>query len=113
MGQYFFSIYWAFQLGFLIKTDRQFIRIEIPFLTIIFGLSKDAKGSNLLDMWKAYLERKKKMEPHCHLCGKETEIDFVCEKCEEFYCEDCSAKYTIHTQIDYSCCESCSNVYID
>lgn len=46
MGQYKFSIYWKKQLGFLIKKDDQFLIIEIPFVSILFGLSKHAKGRN-------------------------------------------------------------------
>jgi hypothetical protein len=48
-------------------------------------------------------------KPQCHYCGCETEIEFICEKCDEFYCEKCSSTFNQFTQIDYNCCQSCAN----
>jgi hypothetical protein len=50
-------------------------------------------------------------KPKCHICESHTEIEWVCEKCDEYYCEDCCAPFNMHTQIDYNCCERCSNIY--
>ena len=54
-----------------------------------------------------------KPEPQCHCCGGITEKEWICDRCGEFYCDNCSAPFTIHTQIDYPCCEYCYNVYYD
>lgn len=47
----------------------------------------------------------------CHICTN-TENDtemYICERCDNYYCYSCSASYTIHSQIDYNCCEQCAN----
>lgn len=46
MGQYKFSIALQWQLGLLLKYDREsnFIEIQFPFLQILFGLNNDAYG---------------------------------------------------------------------
>lgn len=48
-------------------------------------------------------------ETNCHLCGQKVDYESVCKKCENYYCEDCSVPFTIHTQIDFNCCENCIN----
>lgn len=50
---------------------------------------------------------------YCHICGQLTDPEWICERCGEHYCERCSAPYNIHTQIDYNCCSSCYENYID
>lgn len=45
----------------------------------------------------------------CHVCGKQDVELYLCEKCEELFCDDCSAIYNQFTQIDYNCCETCAN----
>jgi hypothetical protein len=33
---------------------------------------------------------------HCHICySLNTDEDFICDKCREYYCEDCSYTFTI------------------
>jgi hypothetical protein len=34
---------------------------------------------------------------------------WICERCNEIYCENCSATMTYHNTIDYSCCCNCSD----
>lgn len=43
----------------------------------------------------------------CEKCGSGKEVH-RCKRCEELFCEDCSAQFNQFTQIDYNCCESCS-----
>lgn len=50
--------------------------------------------------------------PQCHICGRDTEREWVCDRCNEFYCDNCSAPFTLHNQIDYPCCESCNQEHI-
>jgi hypothetical protein len=66
-------------------------------------------GYKLIEWVNVFYDKVKK--PECHCCGYETELEMVCEKCDDFYCENCSAPFTIHTQIDYNCCESCYLIY--
>lgn len=61
--------------------------------------------NNIVECW--YLPEIKE----CHICIN-TENDtklYECEKCGELYCYKCSASFTIHSQIDYNCCEQCAN----
>jgi hypothetical protein len=53
------------------------------------------------------------LTPHCHMCGCETEIEFVCERCDEFCCYDCSVKMTYMNQIDFHCCGNCEDSRFD
>lgn len=46
MGAYRFAIYWKKQLGFMVKYDYNFIIIEMPFLTLMFNITKQAQGKN-------------------------------------------------------------------
>ena len=46
---------------------------------------------------------------HCHNCyTMKVDEDCVCERCEQYYCDKCSARMTYHNQIDYNCCCNCS-----
>lgn len=44
MGQYRFSIYAKFQLGLLVRVDRDFLEINIAFFQVLIGLQKQAYG---------------------------------------------------------------------
>lgn len=44
MGQYRFSVYAHWQIGFLIKADKYSIDINLPFISMHIGLLKHAKG---------------------------------------------------------------------
>lgn len=47
---------------------------------------------------------------HCHICySTNIDEDFVCDRCEEHYCYDCSCTYNIHTQCDSNLCYECSD----
>lgn len=47
---------------------------------------------------------------HCHICySTNIDEDFVCDRCEEYYCWDCSCTYDIHTQCDSNLCYECSD----
>ncbi len=61
-----------------------------------------------------YLVKNWKMpKPNCHCCGGETEKEWVCERCERHYCDNCSAPFTYMNQIDFPCCEDCGKIYFD
>ncbi len=45
----------------------------------------------------------------CYICYSQTEPEFICDKCEQFYCEDCSYTFTIHYQYEGSQCYWCSD----
>lgn len=44
MGQYKLTIYRSWQLGFLIQIDSDFIIIDLPFISIMYGLHESAQG---------------------------------------------------------------------
>ena len=43
----------------------------------------------------------------CHICSGKTDEEWVCEICDEYYCENCSSTYNQFSQIDYNCCRNC------
>lgn len=47
----------------------------------------------------------------CHICGELNEEEWECEKCNEIYCENCSAPFTYHSPIDYNCCIDCATYH--
>lgn len=46
MGQYFLSIYFEWQIGFMARYDNRhkFLEVHLPFMKVMFGLNKSAKG---------------------------------------------------------------------
>lgn len=46
---------------------------------------------------------------HCYICYQKTDEDFLCDRCEQYYCEDCSYIFTIHYQHQGSRCYSCAD----
>jgi len=71
-------------------------------------------GAKMLNL-KGLDERLEKFsfQPHCHICGNETEYDWVCDKCGEHFCEDCQTPFTYHNQIDYPLCKKCYDIFYD
>jgi hypothetical protein len=45
---------------------------------------------------------------NCHICYSNEEELFICDKCEELYCLDCSYTFSIHFQYEGSLCYWCS-----
>jgi hypothetical protein len=43
----------------------------------------------------------------CHICDELADEDFLCEYCDEHYCEDCTAVSTYMNWIDSNMCSSC------
>jgi len=47
---------------------------------------------------------------YCHICYKNNiDEDFICDTCDNYYCEDCSYTFTIHYQFQGSRCYCCSD----
>lgn len=47
---------------------------------------------------------------HCHICYSiNVDDDFICDKCDNYYCENCSYTYTIHFQYEGALCYFCSD----
>lgn len=47
---------------------------------------------------------------HCYICySRNVEEEFVCDRCGEYYCEECSYTYTPHFQYEGSLCYWCSD----
>lgn len=46
---------------------------------------------------------------NCHICFGITEEDFLCDTCDNYYCESCSYIYGLHYQFEGSRCYSCSD----
>jgi len=49
------------------------------------------------------------MKYFCYICFGQTEEDFVCDRCDEHYCEKCSYTYTLHYQHEGARCYRCSD----
>lgn len=50
------------------------------------------------------------MKKYCYICYSDnTDDDFICDSCNEYYCEDCSYTFSIHYQHQGSRCYSCAN----
>lgn len=50
------------------------------------------------------------MKKYCYICYSDnTDGDFICDSCNEYYCEDCSYTFSIHYQHQGSRCYSCAN----
>lgn len=61
-------------------------------------------------MTKTFLEWLRLLrEANCHVCGELNIEKWTCELCNEVYCEDCSAPFNVHSQIDFNCCVDCYN----
>ena len=46
---------------------------------------------------------------NCYICySKNTDEDFICDRCDKYYCEDCSYTYSSHFQYEGSLCYWCS-----
>lgn len=47
---------------------------------------------------------------HCYLCySTRTDDDFICDTCDEYYCEDCSYTFGIYYQFQGSRCYMCAD----
>ncbi len=45
----------------------------------------------------------------CHICYAQTEPEFLCDRCDQYYCEGCSYAFTIHYQHEGARCHWCSD----
>lgn len=48
---------------------------------------------------------------HCYLCYAKTDEDFICDTCDNYYCEDCSYHFKIHYQFQGARCYICADQY--
>jgi hypothetical protein len=47
---------------------------------------------------------------NCYICYSDNlDDEFICDKCEQHYCEECSYTYSIHYQYEGSLCYWCSD----
>jgi hypothetical protein len=46
---------------------------------------------------------------YCYICYRGTESDFLCDRCDRYYCEQCSYTYTLHYQHQGTRCYSCAD----
>lgn len=47
---------------------------------------------------------------YCHICySLKVDDEFICDKCDNYYCEGCSYAYTIHFQYEGGLCYYCSD----
>lgn len=47
MGAYRFAIYLEWQIALGIKYTEGFIVLDLPFISLLFNLTKNARGNNL------------------------------------------------------------------
>lgn len=48
------------------------------------------------------------MYKYCYICYSQTDIEMICDRCEEHYCDDCSYTFSLHYQFQGSRCYSCA-----
>jgi len=47
---------------------------------------------------------------YCHICySLNTDEDFICDTCEQYYCEECSYTFTLHYQHEGPRCYWCAD----
>ena len=47
---------------------------------------------------------------HCYICySLNTDDDFICDRCDEHYCEECSYSFTYHYQFQGARCYLCAD----
>ncbi len=46
---------------------------------------------------------------YCHICYSPNIDEWVCDRCEQHYCEDCSYTFGIHYQYEGALCYHCSD----
>ena len=47
---------------------------------------------------------------YCHICYYlNTDEDFICDTCEQYYCEECSYTFTLHYQHEGPRCYWCAD----
>lgn len=50
------------------------------------------------------------MIDHCHICyTMDVEPEFVCDRCDLHYCDECSYSFNLHYQFEGSRCHLCSD----
>lgn len=45
----------------------------------------------------------------CYICYDTTEEDFLCDTCDQYYCEDCSYVFSLHYQFQGARCHMCAD----
>jgi len=48
---------------------------------------------------------------YCYICYAQTDPEWICETCDEHYCEDCSYTFSLHYQFQGSQCYQCADQY--
>lgn len=49
---------------------------------------------------------------HCYICySTRVEADWICDRCEEIYCEECSYIFSLHYQHQGNRCHQCAGQY--
>jgi len=47
---------------------------------------------------------------HCYICySTNVDEDFICDTCDQYYCEDCSYTFTLHYQHEGPRCFLCAD----
>jgi hypothetical protein len=46
---------------------------------------------------------------YCYICYNRTEPEFLCDRCDRYYCEQCSYQFTLHYQHQGCRCYSCAD----
>lgn len=45
---------------------------------------------------------------YCHICGAETDVEYLCDSCDNYYCDTCSYVFTqFNSEGNY--CHECAN----
>lgn len=45
----------------------------------------------------------------CYICYSKTDDDYICDRCDEHYCYDCSYTFSLHYQHQGSRCYYCAD----
>lgn len=49
------------------------------------------------------------MECYCEICNGLTDTEWICDRCERYFCEDCSYIFSLHYQHEGNRCYQCSD----
>jgi hypothetical protein len=51
------------------------------------------------------------MTCYCYICYGLTEPEFLCDSCDNYYCEDCTYIFSPHYQFQGARCYKCADQY--
>jgi hypothetical protein len=60
------------------------------------------------DKFYDFIMDKEDLIVKCYICHSPLQDLYICDRCEEYYCENCSYSYTLNYQFQGSRCYACA-----